>query len=60
MTKKELKEKAKEYAKSHALFYMSPKDKKIVTSAKEVEHGYRTGFNAGYTDGYETGKKKRA
>lgn len=46
MKKKELKEKAKEYAKSHALFYMSTKDKKIVTSAKEVEHGYRTGFNA--------------
>lgn len=57
MTKKELKEKAKEYAKTHALFYMSTKDKKIVTSAKEVEHGYRTGFNAGYSDGYEAGKK---
>lgn len=57
MIRKELKEKAKEYAKSHALFYMSTKNKKIVTSAKEVALGYRTGFNAGYTDGYEVGKK---
>ena len=31
--------------------------KKVVTSKNEVEHAYRVGFNAGYTDGYEVGKK---
>lgn len=58
MTKEEMKKKAKEYAKSHVCFYLSTSDTtKFVTSEDEVEHAYRVGFNAGYTDGYEVGKK---
>lgn len=58
MTKEELKKKAKEYSESHARIYITTSDiTKVVTSKDEVEHAYRVGFNAGYTDGYEVGKK---
>lgn len=57
MTKEELKKKAKEYARNHKRFYTCSGTPKIVTSEEEVEHAYRTGFNAGYSDGYEVGKE---
>jgi len=57
MTEGELKKKAGEYAEGHQRFYLSTDTKHIVSSKEEIVHAYRVGFNAGYTDGYEVGKK---